>query len=83
MGSVEISKLGFRESWAFIGLKGSKKYAVEVRNKKSKGSLLESAMGFAKITKKVKEEVQGGSEFKIESAGFEAGNYARIFINGK
>jgi len=29
MGSKEVSKIGFRESWAFVGLKGARNMAVE------------------------------------------------------
>lgn len=82
MGSKEIAKLGFREAWAIIGLKGKAKYTHEVRGSAKKTTKLESVIGYAKITTKKTVTVKGGSLIEVESAGFEGGNYSKILING-
>ena len=40
MGSTEISKLGFRESWAFIGAKGDPSLASEQRRERGEPAIV-------------------------------------------
>lgn len=83
-GSTEINSLGFREGWAFIGVKGQK-IGVEKRGGIQEMGII---LGYAKRTTRTrtKEEVAAGSSIEIFSAGAEAGehnSYAEIKINGE
>jgi hypothetical protein len=87
MGSAEINQLGFREGWAFIGVKGQNN-GNEKRGKFNEMGLI---LGYAKRVKKTrtKEEIAAGSSIEIYSAGNEANrsggenSYAEIRINGE
>lgn len=59
MGSVEVFKLEFRQGWAFIGVKGQKKFVEKRGDHVGTGAI----MGYAKIVKKTKKvvKVKGGS----------------------
>jgi hypothetical protein len=86
LGSKNIKNLGFREGWAFIGVRGLKKSA-EKRGKATETSMV---IGYGKITKKeVKktvrtkvEPVKGGSRIEVQSASSKHGNYVHINIQG-
>jgi len=82
MGSKEINLLVTRESWAFIGVKGAKKF-VEKRSNQVVGT--GAIMGYAQIVKKTKKvtKTKGGSQIEVESAGFKDGNYSLIKVNGQ
>jgi len=112
MGSKEILKLGMRESWAFIGIKGKTAMSEMRRNRKTRVQsgrtwIIKTRTVNKTVTRRFKKVVvkrrisvktgrririrggrrmTGGSighSIKVQSAGFEAGNYARIYHNGK
>lgn len=86
LGSKNIKNLGFREGWAFIGVRGLKKSA-EKRGKQAATSMV---IGYGKISRKeVKktvrtkvEPVKGGSRIEVQSAASKHGNYVHINIQG-
>lgn len=86
-GSKEINSLGFREGWAFIGVKGQDN-GNEKRGKFNEMGLI---LGYAKRVKRTrtKEEIASGSSIEIYSAGLNDNNaggknsYAEIKINGE
>jgi hypothetical protein len=76
MGSTELNKLGYRQSWAFIGVQGYKNQAYEKRDGNIKNSVrIEKGFnqGFLDTLP---------LDIKVESAGFKTGNFAKIY-NGK
>lgn len=87
MGSKEVNSLGFREGWAFIGVKGQKN-GNEKRGKFNEMGLI---LGYAKRVKRTrtKEEIAAGSSIEIYSAGHladkngGANSYAEIRVNGE
>lgn len=83
-GSHEISALGYREAWGFIGVKG------QANGVEKRGAMAEMGvvLGYAKRTKRTRttEEIAAGSSIEIFSAGANAGDknsYAEIRINGE
>lgn len=86
LGSKAVDNLKFREGWAFIGIKGMKK-ATEKRGEQVGTAMI---IGYGKVTKKTvkkvvkqkAEKVKGGSRIEVQSAGFTAGNFATINVNG-
>jgi len=73
MGSVEINKLGYRQSWAFIGILGYKDQMVEKRDGNTRNKVtLEKGFRTAFLSTL-------SMEIKVMSAGFRIGNYAKIF----
>lgn len=68
MGSAEISHLGSKEGWAFIGVKGQQN-GNEKRGGMSEMGLI---LGYAKRVKKTRtrEEINAGSSIEIYSAGY-------------
>jgi len=85
MGSKEISRLRFREGWAFVGVKGMQLFGEKRVGKKGQASSVK-AYGYAKITRKVRrgQSVKKipGMKISVASAGFEAGNYATLKLGG-
>lgn len=83
MGSQQIDALGYRHSWAFIGVKGQEVYTEERSESEPIGT--GAILGYAKKVKHYKKEtkITGGSKIEAHSAGFEHGNSARILVNEK
>jgi hypothetical protein len=87
MGSKAIFRVGYRDGWSFIGIKGMQ------RMKEKRGKKVAQAMiiGYGKITRKeVRKEikvkhqkVKGGSRLEVQSAGYLTGNFATINVAGK
>lgn len=89
MGSNKINNLGFRQGWAFIGIKGMTKFAEKKGKQVGTGLIL----GYGKITKRVSKttktvrqvakKVKGGSRIEVQSAGFKDGNFVTIRVAGQ
>jgi len=75
MGSQDIKKLGYKQSWGFIGVKGLKRYVEQSGVTTEFGTVL----SYTKVVKKERkvEKVEGGSKIQALSSGSEA----RILIN--
>jgi hypothetical protein len=83
LGSQQINALGFRQSWAFIGVLGQEAYTEELSETDAIGT--GAILGYAKKvqhTKKVT-KITGGSKIEVYSAGKEHGDYARVLVNEK
>jgi hypothetical protein len=83
MGSQQVDALGFRHSWAFIGVKGQEAYTEERSGTEAIGT--GAILGYAKKvhhTKKVT-KISGGSKIEVHSAGYKHGNYAKVLVNEK
>jgi len=86
-GSKEINSLGYRDGWAFIGVKGQQ-MGNEKRGKFNEMGLI---LGYAKRVKRTrtKQEIAAGSSIEIYSAGHQAdrnggsNSYAEIKLNGE
>jgi hypothetical protein len=83
MGSQQVEALGIRNSWAFIGVKGQEAFTEERSATDAIGT--GAILGYAKKVKHYKKEtkISGGSKIEVHSAGFEAGNFAKVLINEK
>jgi hypothetical protein len=83
MGSQQVDALGFRHSWAFIGVKGQEAYTEEISGTEAIGT--GAILGYAKKVKHYKKEtkISGGSKIEVHSAGYKHGNYARVLVNEK
>jgi hypothetical protein len=80
IGSVEVSKLAYREAWAFIGVKGQKKFLEKRGATAGTGAIMSYATVTKTTTKSTK--VDGGSKIEVVSAGYKDGNIAKIILNG-
>jgi len=81
MGSSEINALGFREAWAFIGVKGQEAFT----EKRGATASTAASLGYAQEVRHYKKQtkVTGGSKIEVQSAGYTTGNLARVLINDK
>jgi len=81
LGSSEIESLGFRQGFAFIGVKGQKKYLEKRGEAVGTGAIL----SYATVERKreTRSRVEGGSSIEVVSAGYTTGNIAKIMLNGK
>jgi hypothetical protein len=83
MGSQHVDALGFRHSWAFIGVKGQEAYTEERSANEMVGT--GAILGYAKKVKHTKKvtKITGGSKIEVHSAGFKDGNFAKVLVNEK
>jgi len=67
LGSSEIENLGFRQGFAFIGVKGQKKYLEKRGEAVGTGAIL----SYATVERKreTRSRVEGGSSIEVVSAG--------------
>lgn len=81
MGSKEIVNLGFRQGFAFIGVKGQVKFLEKRGGAVGTGAIL----SYATVEKKkeTRAKVDGGSSIEVVSAGYKDGNLGKIMINGQ
>lgn len=81
LGSQEIANLGFRQGFAFIGVKGQVKFLEKRGDSVGTGAIL----SYATVEKKkeVRHKVDGGSSIEVVSAGWKDGNIAKIMLNGE
>jgi hypothetical protein len=84
MGSSNVEAFGFRESWAFIGVKGQEVYTEE-RGPKNQPVGTGAILGYAKKVKHYKKttKITGGSKIEVHSAGYVSGNTATVLVNEK
>lgn len=73
MGSNAINKLGFRQGWAFIGVKGQRDFVEE---SKQKDFVSETSKIFGEIKKH-------DMTFEVVSKALRAGNMASTSVNGR
>lgn len=73
MGSNAINRLGFRQGWAFIGVKGERDF---VEQSKPKNDVSETSKIFGQIKKH-------DMSIEVVSAALRAGNFATTAVNGR
>jgi len=83
MGSSHANALGFRHSWAFIGVKGQEAFTEERSEDEPVGT--GAILGYARKVKHYKKhtKITGGSKIEVHSAGYNEGSIARVLINEK
>jgi phosphotransferase system HPr-like phosphotransfer protein len=81
LGSEEILNLGFKQGFAFIGVKGQIKFLEKRGDIVGTGAILSYAVVERK--RQTRTKVDGGSSIEIISAGAKDGNLGKIMLNGK
>lgn len=92
-GSKTINKLKYRESFAFVGVKGRRDAVEKKVDQKHRTAVTRwfTMRGGRKISRKVYRRAVGKTKstrggwysLKVESAGYKSGNYARFSLGGK
>jgi hypothetical protein len=92
-GSKTINKLKYRESFAFVGVKGRRDAVEKKVDQKHRTAVTRwfTMRGGRKISRKVYRRAVGKTKstrggwysLKVESAGKQSGNYARFSLGGK
>lgn len=92
-GSKAISGLKYRESFAFVGVVGAKTAVEKKADIKHRTQVTRwfTMGGGRKVSKKIYRRAVGKSRtrrggwysLRVESAGYESGNYARFSLGGK
>jgi len=78
-GSKEIFNLDYQDHFVFIGVKDQNKFT----EKRGPGVGVGLILSFSAPTKEVREQVEvteGGSRIEFESAGYDNGNFASVYV---